>query len=245
MSHPPGWYADPQSPPGYAPGVRWWDGQRWTDAAYPAVQPPGPTSPGPTSPGPVAGGPAASGPSTPDGEPLAGWGVRFGAYLIDAVLVSVVAAIIGAPFVAKIVNAYADLFRDTIRAAETGSARPDQMDVYGEIWLPLLGFALVSIVLNFIYQVGFLRWRGATPGKLALGLRVRLRERPGPLEWETILRRWVSQFGPNLLTLVPVLGLVAGVYPWVDGLWPLWDERRQALHDKFAQTNVVRTRRPG
>ncbi len=190
-----------------------------------------------------AAGRFASGPTTPDGEPLAGWGIRFGAYLIDAVLVSIVAAILGAPFVAKIVNSYADLFRESIRAARTGSARPNQMDVYGEIWLPLLGFALVSIVLNFIYQVGFLRWRAATPGKLMLGLRVRLREQPGALSWDTILRRWVSQFGPNLLSLIPVLGLIAGLYPWVDGLWPLWDDRRQALHDKFARTNVVRTRR--
>jgi len=232
MSHPPGWYADPNSPPGYAPGVRWWDGQKWTDAAYPSVQatvPPG----------------ASSKERTPDGEPLAGWGIRFAAYLIDAILVSIVAAIIAAPFVAKIVDAYGDLFREAIRASETGSARPNQMDVYGEIWLPLLGFAAVSIVLNFIYQVGFLRWRAATPGKLMLGLRVRLRERPGALAWDTILRRWVSQFGPNVLSLIPVLGLIAGLYPWVDGLWPLWDERRQALHDKFARTNVVRTRRQG
>jgi len=230
MSHPPGWYADPQSPPGLAPGVRWWDGQRWTDHAHPAVHATVP----PAAP--------SSKFSTPDGEPLAGWGIRFGAYLIDAVIVSAVAAIIGAPFVAKVVNAYGDQFRDSIHAAETGSARPNQMDVYSQIWLPLIGLVVVSIVLNFIYQVGFLRWRAATPGKLMLGLRVRLREQPGPLEWSTILRRWVSQFGPNLLSLVPFIGLIAGLYPWVDGLWPLWDERRQALHDKFARTNVVRTR---
>jgi uncharacterized RDD family membrane protein YckC len=235
MSHPPGWYADPQSPPGYAPGVRWWDGQRWTDLAHPAVQPGQRQDVPPYGP--------ATGPSTPDGEPLAGWGIRFGAYLIDAVLVGIVAAIIGAPFVGKIVDAYADLFRETMRAAENGSARPNQMDVYSEIWWPLLGFAVVSIVLNFIYQVGFLRWRAATPGKLLLGLQVRLRDQPGPLTWGTILRRWVSQFGPNLLSLIPVLGLIGGLYPWVDGLWPLWDDRRQALHDKFARTNVVRTRR--
>jgi uncharacterized RDD family membrane protein YckC len=231
MSHPPGWYADPQSPPGLAPGVRWWDGQRWTDHAHPAVHATVP----PAAP--------SSKFSTPDGEPLAGWGIRFGAYIIDAVIVAAVAAIIGAPFVAKIVNAYGDLFRDSIHAAETGSARPNQMDVYSQIWLPLIGLVVVSIVLNFIYQVGFLRWRAATPGKLMLGLRVRLREQPGPLEWSTILRRWVSQFGPNLLSLVPFIGLIAGLYPWVDGLWPLWDERRQALHDKFARTNVVKVRR--
>jgi uncharacterized RDD family membrane protein YckC len=231
MSHPAGWYPDPQAPRGYPQGVRWWDGQQWTDVAQPAA----PQGVPPYVP--------TTAPTTPDGEPLAGWGIRLGAYVIDALLVSIVAAMIGAPFLGKILDAYGDLFRDTIHASETGSARPNQMDVYSEIWLPLIGLALLSIVLNFIYQVGFLRWRAATPGKLMLGLRVRLREQPGPLAWETILRRWVSQFGPNLLSLIPVLGLIAGLYPWLDGLWPLWDERRQALHDKFARTNVVRTRR--
>jgi len=229
MSHPPGWYADPNPPPGVAPGVRWWDGQGWTDNAYP--QPAGPPS--------VPGQP----PVTPDGEPLAGWGVRLGAYLIDAVLVFLVAVVVGFPLVARIGEAYADVFREIMRSAESETQRPDQMDVYSEIWWPLIGFGLLCLVLNFVYQVAFLRWRAATPGKLLLGLRVRLRERPGQLGWDTILRRWVAQFGPNLLSLLPFLGLVSGVYPWVDGLWPLWDERRQALHDKFAKTNVVRTQR--
>ena len=233
MSHLPGWYADPQTPPGQVPGVRWWDGREWTDAVHP---------------GPRASVPPAaptSGPTTPDGEPLAGWGARFAAYLIDGFLVFLVAAAVGAPFLGRVYHAYARAFREALRAADAGTARPNQMDVYGQVWAPLLAFVLVSIAVNFIYQVGFLRWRAATPGKMLLGMKVRLRERPGPLGWDTILRRWISQFGPNLLSLVPVLGLVAGLYPWLDGLWPLWDERRQALHDKFARTNVVKTRRTG
>jgi len=27
--------------------------------------------------------------------------------------------------------------------------------------------------------------------------------------------------------------------PLIDGVWPLWDSKRQALHDKIADTNVV------
>jgi uncharacterized RDD family membrane protein YckC len=26
----------------------------------------------------------------------------------------------------------------------------------------------------------------------------------------------------------------------IDMLWPLWDDKKQALHDKVARTNVVR-----
>ena len=32
-----------------------------------------------------------------------------------------------------------------------------------------------------------------------------------------------------------IVGLLAA-------LWPLWDDKRQALHDKLAKTQVVRTR---
>ena len=44
-------------------------------------------------------------------------------------------------------------------------------------------------LFTLAYFVGFLRWKGATPGKLICGLRVRLRERPGRLPWSTIAIR--------------------------------------------------------
>ena len=90
----------------------------------------------------------------------------------------------------------------------------------------------------------FLRWKAATPGKLMVGTRVRLRDQPGPLTWGTILKRWLGQYGPTVLGLIPLVGTIASLYQLLDGLWPLWDGRRQALHDKFAGTNVVRAQRP-
>jgi hypothetical protein len=45
-----------------------------------------------------------------------------------------------------------------------------------------------------------------------------------------------------VVSLVPLVGLLGSVYSLLDDLWPLWDGRRQALHDKVARTNVVRTR---
>ena len=74
------------------------------------------------------------------------------------------------------------------------------------------------------------------------GLRIRLRERPGQLAYSTILKRWVGQFGYALFTAVPVLGNLLGFYPLVNYLWPVFDSKKQALHDKLAATNVVRQR---
>ncbi len=98
--------------------------------------------------------------------------------------------------------------------------------------------SLIGLVVVARVPRGFLRWKAATPGKLALGMRVRLRETPGQMSWGTILKRWGGQFGTPLAT-VPVLGSIAGLYPLLDGLWPLWDSKKQALHDKIAATNVV------
>ena len=38
--------------------------------------------------------------------------------------------------------------------------------------------------------------------------------------------------------LVPFIGMVTGVVGYVDVAWLLWDQRRQCLHDKIADTLV-------
>ena len=43
-----------------------------------------------------------------------------------------------------------------------------------------------------------------------------------------------------LLGLVPFVGGLTGLYSLLDDLWPLWDDKKQAIHDKIAKTNVVR-----
>jgi uncharacterized RDD family membrane protein YckC len=74
-------------------------------------------------------------------------------------------------------------------------------------------------------------------------LRVRLRERPGPMPIATVLLRWLGQFGVGLIGWIPLIGSIASLYALIDDLWPLWDDKKQALHDKIAKTNVVRHRR--
>ena len=65
---------------------------------------------------------------------------------------------------------------------------------------------------------------------------MRLRERPGRLPLGSVLLRQViwaaGNPGPSIFALAGLL----------DALWPLWDDKRQALHDKLAKTQVVRTR---
>ena len=77
--------------------------------------------------------------------------------------------------------------------------------------------------------------RGATPGKACAGIRV-VREDGRPAGfWLMLVREAMLKFlASALLSLV-----TAGIYWAADCLWPLWDQRRQSLHDKMAGTVVV------
>jgi uncharacterized RDD family membrane protein YckC len=43
----------------------------------------------------------------------------------------------------------------------------------------------------------------------------------------------------GIVSLVPVVGSLGSLFTLLDGLWPLWDDKKQAIHDKVAATNVV------
>ena len=84
----------------------------------------------------------------------------------------------------------------------------------------------------------FLRWKSATPGKLVCGLRVVPVDHgryPGPLAWNTIVIRMAVWVLPNLSVYLVIFRLL-------DALFPLWQPKRQALHDLAAKTQVVKIR---
>jgi uncharacterized RDD family membrane protein YckC len=82
------------------------------------------------------------------------------------------------------------------------------------------------------------RRAGQTVGKMAAGIRVVDQATGGPISWSQAVVRWLVRL--LFWVTVPVLTFGAGIMlPLVDVLWPLWDERRQALHDKLARTFVV------
>jgi uncharacterized RDD family membrane protein YckC len=259
---PAGWYADPAPPnPAFPTTMRYWDGAAWTaqtrgasrkelaasrEAAYVAQAQAAAAhaehvallqEQGIYEPGPMA---ASSRDYTPDGQLLARWGRRFSAQLIDWVITCVIAAVVGWSFVSKISSAWSGYVQDSLDAARTGVPAPDASALSSSIAGPAASFGLVYLAVLFLYGVLFLKLFAATPGKMAVGTQVRLRDAPGPLGWRTVLVHWFVQNLGVLARLVPLLGLVSWVYSLLDGLWPLWDPHRQALHDKAARTNVVR-----
>ncbi len=256
-----GWYRDPAPADPAAPTtVRFWDGRQWTTQVKQAsrqqrsewrveelarqreyaasVQAAGGAG--------YAGGYGAVGrlserDVTPDGAPLAGWWQRVGAVLVDGLITGMVGLLVGWHFVGELAASSMAGMTALQEASRTGStASPDLF--MGRFASAYLGLLVVVVLVRFVYDVGFLKAFAATPGKMVLGLEVRLRERPGPLSWGTVLARWFTANLGSLLSLLPVVALFAWVYSLLDVLWPLWDPKRQAVHDKVARTNVACTR---
>lgn len=257
MSVPAGWYPDPD--PEATPGrSRYWDGSTWSEhvrseadapSAYPtggSYQPEAyPSDPGQHDPygqtgyAQVPGGKATH---APGGQRLSGYGRRVGAYLLDGLITVVLTLLAAWSFVSELANVWGTFFEESLAAAEAGAAAPDPMLLTEQTSGPILAITVIGLVINVVYFCGFWRWRGATPGKIMLGLRIRPWELDGPLGWGLVLRRWVGMNLGALVSVVPILGSFGAIWPIVDLLWPAWDKRRQALHDKFANTVVIRTR---
>jgi uncharacterized RDD family membrane protein YckC len=235
VTSPAGWHPDPLPPtPGQPAQLRYWDGERWTEHV----------SPVPAEQQYYGSAPASSGPATtPDGVPLAGWWHRVGAYLLDVLVLAAVVVVVALPWIREIGNVYVDYLEQVMDDAEAGrQSTVSAIDLAEQVQRPTMIVGAIALALGFVYHVGFLMWKQGTPGKLVTGLRVRRRDVAGPMPLGTVLLRWLGQFGVGIIGLVPYIGNVSGLYNILDGLWPLWDGKKQAIHDKIAKTNVVRVR---
>ena len=175
--------------------------------------------------------------TTPDGVPLASWGQRFGAYLLDWLITSIISAILGGYWLLQFLQWYATDIQDIMQSSANGEpvVMPDTATIAGKMVSYLWPYLVVSFVVLVAYQVIFLTQKGATPGKMVLGIRVRLRDRPGHPSVAVVLKRLIIP----VVAMIPLLSYITGIAALLDYLWPLWDENRQALHDKLAGTNVV------
>jgi uncharacterized RDD family membrane protein YckC len=178
--------------------------------------------------------------TTPDGQPLASYGQRVGAWILDALILMVVVGLLASYWIGKLVSWYVTFLDGVMNdAAAGGTPAFDQTTISSEIAGYILPISLISFVVTVVYQVAFLTLKGATPGKMAVGISVRMRLRPGRLTLLEALRRQGVYLVTSALSFVPVVGFFSFFVKLLDVLWPLWDENRQALHDKIAGTNVV------
>jgi uncharacterized RDD family membrane protein YckC len=170
----------------------------------------------------------------PNGQPLAGFGERLVAWLIDTMVASVLAVAIFLPvfflLVIKMIN-------DVPPAGPDGTVpAPDFGTILTDYFLPILlaelGLFALLLVFYWLYHVEYARRTGQTLGKKVMKLRIVPLDPTASLTRGVLGKRYLVEF---------VAGSLVPFANYLDGFWQLWDKPwQQCLHDKVAGTVVVK-----
>lgn len=202
MSMPPPPGTPPPPPPGYPP------------APPPGTPPPGYFPPG--APG-VAGAPSPQA----DGLPLAGFGVRLGAFLLDSLLYGLVTV----PFI--VIGAI--MWVTSLDCVTIGNTTECELRDGGAGPIVLGTFVMVAgAFLAFALFVRALARTGQPWGARIVGVRV---VRTGSGEIIGLGRA----IGRTLFQY-----FLSGSICYLGYLWMLWDPKKQTWHDKVSDSVVVR-----
>lgn len=173
----------------------------------------------------------------PDGEPTASWWRRLFAYIIDNVLLTVVALAVSWTWLGPWLDTFGDYWSDIWTAAEHQQAQPPvPQGLYDVPWQ----FPVSMLLLYLAYEIGLVAWRGQTLGHLICGIRVRGAASTAKPTLEAAAIRAVVKGVSNITSLVPFAASLGSVFSLIDGLVPLGDRGAQSIHDKAAKTYVVR-----
>jgi uncharacterized RDD family membrane protein YckC len=225
-----------QQPSPYAPMQQPYQYQPTQQPYAPGGYQPYPQQPGHPAQPPYGGYPAypAAAPRgvLPDGAQVAGWWWRVLARIIDGIVTAIPTLVLGAPLIKRVYDRFSD-WVDAVNAADRANLPMPHLNT-GGLTRDLVLLTVIAGLVQIVYELLMLKLCAGTLGKLACGLRVRAWDARGPLSWATVGKR-VLAF--QVATAVPQVG---GFYYLLDVLWPLWDGRKQALHDKLAGTAVVK-----
>ena len=142
----------------------------------------------------------------------AGFWIRFVARVIDGIILGIVTTLLRAP-----------LF---LALGIRGSAILNPMVVPG-----LIGAFLLSLVINtavgVAYEAYFVSTRGATPGKMALGLKIVRATGDAGIPPSLAIARYFAQI---LSSIILAIGYIMAAF----------DPQKRALHDRLCETRVIR-----
>ena len=233
----PAWESDPTTRHEY----RWWDGEKWTEhVADDGVQSSDPLT-GAESLRPPVGRPESAthkpvgassrlGQSADQPAALAPRAARFGARLIDTIILSALA------FVLLLVLHYTDVKPIPIDDLDNSDAYETYVESLDEVFVAL-------IAITAFYEIALTATRGQTLGKMATRIAVVRADDLStanwgrPPSWGKSFMRWVL---PTVLGLPSIWVPVIGYILWLLCYLSLtWDRERQGWHDKAAGTLVV------
>ena len=148
----------------------------------------------------------------------AGFWMRLGAYLIDGIILGVISSFIWT--IGSIIGLIAGL-------AAIGGGGEEFFDVASLLVnVVYIVIGIINFIIGVAYFVCFWKWRGQTPGKMALGIRV-IRTDGSSIGWGRALLRYLGYIVSTIILLI-------------GSLWIAFDGRKQGVHDKIADTYVVR-----
>jgi uncharacterized RDD family membrane protein YckC len=155
-------------------------------------------------------------------------GMRLIARIIDGILVAVVALVI-----ARLAGIH--FVHHTTEIQNGVSTKTTQVKLTGSHFIE---FGVIQLALSGLYEISLLTLRGATLGKMAVGVRVvqlESHELPTVAQAAT---RWVI---PAILGLVPVVGFLLEAVLFLS---PFFDstKRNRGWYDKAAKTIATRAR---
>jgi uncharacterized RDD family membrane protein YckC len=164
-------------------------------------------------------------PTGPGGAPLAEFGDRLLAYLLDSL-------ILGAILLVPMLLLMAAVFVPYLHAIDALSRGEDPSFAPFLLTFLVLFFGILglNVLATYLYQVTYQLRNGQTVGKRVMKLKIVDAETGAPMGLSAARKRWGIQL---------LLGF-AGPGAYVDGLWQLWDQQKQTLHDKVARTVVVK-----
>ena len=147
-----------------------------------------------------------------------GFWIRFGARMIDGIVLTVPILIIAAILIPNLIRA---------QRGAAANATPAGFAALG------LTFFLIYFIAVICYEVLFLKYRGATPGKMACGLKV-VRSDGSSLEWGSSIGRFLMW---NVVTSgIPYINFILMT---ISGIMTGTDAEKRALHDRVCDTRVV------
>ena len=186
----------------------------------PAPQPmaqPQPQAPQPwVTPAPMGMPMGAPGMQVPGAYHYGGFWIRFVARVIDGLLVGIVGTIITLPLRLLGIGAVASVSQNDPSAAL--AALPAMLAAGG------ISF-LIQIALACAYEAYFLSTRGATLGKMALGLKV-IRTDGGPISVGLAVGRFFAMY---LSGIILAIGYIIAAF----------DPQKRSLHDRICNTYVI------
>jgi uncharacterized RDD family membrane protein YckC len=219
-------YAPPSAQPGY--------GQ---PAGQPGYAQPGYGQPGPYG-SPYQPYPGASYGYAAKDPNLAEWWQRLLARIIDGLVLSVLIIPLWIPVFTSLVNKLRNINNqyggNTNSPAAQAAISHVTGEFFGEIFLVFIAGLVIAVAYDWL-QHGL--W-GRTLGKRALGTMVVTASNRTKIGAGAAGGRAAVYVLP---ALVPVVG---GLFALLNELWLLWDQQRQCLHDKAAQTVVIKVRGP-